>query len=352
MVTKIVLWSLVGMVAAVGLYLGVMTATDYHPSVDHPEKLIVKDNSNSLAPSELKILDWNIGYCGLGAEADFFMDGGTSSLAKSKEYVLNHLTNIIKFLKSQNADVYNIQEIGVSSRRSYHVNQLESFDATFTGYSKTFAYNYKSLWVPVPLTNPMGDVNAGLITLNKYKVIESYRYQYPGNYPWPINTVQLDRCFIVQYVPIKDSDKYWVIINSHNSAYDKGGKLRKQQLDFLKNFILKEYQKGNYVVVGADWNHVLPGVDDTKFKYTEQIPDWRVVFPSDWTPKGWKWGVETSIPTCRSDRTPYKKGVNFVTIIDGFLVSPNVEIKNVKGFDLGFKDSDHNPVEIVVKAIK
>jgi hypothetical protein len=118
------------------------------------------------------------------------------------------------------------------------------------------------------------------------------------------------------------------------------------------NFILKEYQKGNYVVVGADWNHVLPGVDDTKFKYTEQIPDWRVVFPSDWTPKGWKWGVETSIPTCRSDRTPYKKGVNFVTIIDGFLVSPNVEIKNVKGFDLGFKDSDHNPVEIVVKAIK
>jgi hypothetical protein len=262
------------------------------------------------------------------------------------------LNNVIKFFKTQKPDIINIQEIDVSARRTYHVNELKTVDATFNGYSKTFAYNYKSLWVPLPLTDPMGDVNAGLMTLNKYKVLKSYRHQYPGNYAWPINTVQLDRCFIVQYLPIKDSNKQWVIINSHNSAYDKGGKLRKEQLEALKKFILSEYNKGNYVVVGADWNHVLPGIDDTKFKYTEQIPDWRVTLPINWTPEGWKWGIEKTIPTCRSDRTPYKKGRNFVTTIDGFLVSPNVKIDYVKGFDLGFKDSDHNPVEIRVTAIK
>ncbi len=344
---KILLWSLVTVVAGIGLYLGVMTITDYNPPA--VEKLSVLNNQSTYAPKELKILDWNIGYCGLGAEADFFMDGGTHSLAKSKAYVEKHLNNVINFLKEQNADIYNIQEIDESARRTYHINEVKTVDATLLNYSKTFAYNYKSLWVPVPLTDPMGDVNAGLITLNKYAVKAAYRYQYPGNYAWPINTVQLDRCFIVQYLPIKNSNKEWVIINSHNSAYDKGGKLRKKQLEALKKFILAEYDKGNYVVVGADWNHVLPGIDDSKFKYTEQIPDWRVVFPSDWTPKGWKWGVEKTIPTCRSDRTPYKAGVNFVTTIDGFLVSPNVDIEYVKGFDLGFKDSDHNPVEIKVR---
>jgi hypothetical protein len=45
----------------------------------------------------------------------------------------------------------------------------------------------------------------------------------------------------------------------------------------------------------------------------------------------------------------YKEGVNFLSVIDGFLVSPNVEIKQVKGYDLKFKNSDHNPVKIWLK---
>lgn len=49
----------------------------------------------------------------------------------------------------------------------------------------------------------------------------------------------------------------------------------------------------------------------------------------------------------RDNRTAYIKGESCVTIIDGFLVSTNVEILQVKGHDLQFTHSDHNPVSAV-----
>lgn len=51
----------------------------------------------------------------------------------------------------------------------------------------------------------------------------------------------------------------------------------------------------------------------------------------------------------RDDVKKYVEGENFVTIIDGFIVSPNVEIVNVQGKDLKFENSDHNPVSAVFK---
>jgi hypothetical protein len=50
------------------------------------------------------------------------------------------------------------------------------------------------------------------------------------------------------------------------------------------------------------------------------------------------------VPSIRSNGTPYKQGENFVAVIDGFLVSANVEIRTVTGHDLAFRNSDHNPV--------
>lgn len=44
-------------------------------------------------------------------------------------------------------------------------------------------------------------------------------------------------------------------MNVHLSAYDKGGVYRKKQLQQLNSFLEVEYQKGNYVVCGGDFNH-------------------------------------------------------------------------------------------------
>ena len=43
---------------------------------------------------------------------------------------------------------------------------------------------------------------------------------------------------------------------------------------------------------------------------------------------------------------PYDPQQTFTCTIDGFLVSPNVEIVEVHGHHLGFQWSDHNPVTL------
>ncbi|UPT64070.1 MAG: hypothetical protein M0D54_05870 [Hyphomonadaceae bacterium JAD_PAG50586_4] len=41
-----------------------------------------------------------------------------------------------------------------------------------------------------------------------------------------------------------------------------------------------------------------------------------------------------------------------MTTIDGFVVSPNVAVESVRGFDLGFEHTDHQPVRLRVRAIE
>jgi len=133
-------------------------------------------------------------------------------------------------------------------------------------------------------------------------------------------------------------------VNAHLSAYDKGGVIRKQQLQFLKEYVQKEFEKGNYVVVGGDWNHSMPGTDPSIFKTKQGFPDWLKTIPEDFVPEGFKWAVDKNVPSNRTVDIPFEKDVNFLSVIDGFLVSPNVEVISTKGINLEFENTDHNPV--------
>ena len=84
-------------------------------------------------------------------------------------------------------------------------------------------------------------------------------------------------------------------------------------------------------------------------KFVKERPEWLVELPKDFTDGGFKWAVDPFVMTVRDDVKKYVEGENFVTIIDGFIVSPNVEIVNVQGKDLKFENSDHNPVSAVFK---
>lgn len=330
---------------AIALYFAFMTVTDYRPK--DVVTLDIENNLDKQLGKETKIsaLIYNIGYCGLDAEQDFFMDGGKGSRAESKEIALENLQGITDFIKSQSADFILLQEVDIKATRSFHINEFEQLKQSLDEYSSTYCINYKVPWVPVPLSKPHGMVKSGLVTLGKYKINKTNRYKYPGKEKWPRQLALLDRCFIESRINVEDG-KELILINSHLSAYDKGGVIRKQQLDFLKSFIREEYEKGNYIVVGGDWNHFLPGTDPTIFESKMDWPDWLKKIPQEFTPEGFKWAADKNVPTNRTVGSPYVKGENYVSVIDGFLVSPNVEISNVKGHQLEFQYSDHNPVTL------
>lgn len=336
-----------------GGFLLYSTVTEYKPAeVENSVVLSRGENSLPILP-EFSVLTWNIGYASLGKEADFFMDGGNQSRAASKEVVEKHLKNIINRVQSYNADFIFIQEVDEKAFRSYSVPELDVFVGNFPDYSIDYVQNYAVFWVPLPLTHQMGGVKAGMITLSKSAPLVSERYSLPGSYSWPTSIFQLDRCVIVNRYQMSEIGKELVLVNIHLSAFDKGGFIRGQQLDFLKTMMLKEYNQGNYVIVGGDWNNIM--TPDFSFgTYTTSEEDlWAYQqLPSDWTPAGWEWGYDVTAPTNRSNEKPYVEGENFTTNIDAFIVSPNLEIEEVRGENLDFVDSDHNPVLIKVKAKK
>jgi hypothetical protein len=65
-------------------------------------------------------------------------------------------------------------------------------------------------------------------------------------------------------------------------------------------------------------------------------------------PAEWVWAVDASAPTNRYNDRDFVKGETRATTLDYFLASPNLGIIFTKTLDLGFEDSDHNPVFIKV----
>ncbi|MEA1974341.1 MAG: endonuclease/exonuclease/phosphatase family protein [Bacillota bacterium] len=328
------------------LFFAVLTIMDFKP--DPIIKLDIQSDQDVMLKNddEFSILSWNIGYAALGENEDFFMDDGIKSRPDNKSEIDTSMEGIINSLDTMDLDFSIIQEIDVHSKRSYYVNEFDLLINHFDNYSFNFAKNYDVLFVPVPWP-PLGRVESGIATFSKYKIDEAKRYQFEGNYKWPKKIVMLDRCFTVSSLPIENKNEKLIIINAHFSAYDDGS-LREKQLAAIKSFILKEYEKGNYIILGGDFNQTFDFIDLNDFPlYKEGKFYMPHPIPSDWLEKDWKWGVATNAPTYRLLNTAYEEGITQVGIIDGFLVSPNITVKEVEVLDYKFKYTDHNPVKMI-----
>jgi len=340
-----VLYLLLLAAAGFALFLGFIWLTGLRPAAQ--EELAVTQNRTAQMETDqaYSCLTFNIGYAGLDAAQDFFMDGGTMSRSSSRLQTETNLAAIGDFVAGAEADFVLLQEVDVRASRSYKLNQLAYLHKKMPGYAGTFAYNYQVAWVPVPWQNPMGSVKAGLFTLSRYRVDGADRFQYPGSEPWLRQLFELDRCLLATRIPVSNG-RDLVLVNTHLSAFDVGGQLRRQQLGFLAEFISAEYSQGNYVLVGGDWNHVLPGTDPAKFPATEDWPDFLQTLPSELLPADFQWAADGEVPSLRTNGKPYREGENFRVVIDGFLASPNIRILSVQGHELNFAHSDHNPVSL------
>jgi len=323
------------------LTLLLLVFIDYQPKPK--EVLVLNGNGREIENKEFSLVSWNIGYCVMDAEIDFFMDGGKASRAISKERVEANLNEILKILSQEEHDFIFLQEVDKSATRSFYINQYEKFQAFFKEYNSLFAITYKTYWVPVPLFEPMGRVLSGLVTLSKYQPNSTLRYTLPGNYSLFTRFLHLDRCFIEERYPI--NGKELILINIHLSAFDKGGFIREQQLAFLFRHIKKEEKKDNYVVIGGDWNSFFPDIEVHAFNEGKKNPTWvPMQLKNEKSLKNWNFVADKTVPSCRLADKPYVKEENFLYVVDGFLLSQNIKVIEMKGVCLEFKHSDHNPV--------
>lgn len=294
---------------------------------------------------KVRVMTWNIGYGGLGKNADFFMDGGVSSKSESRKTVQKNMDGILESFLSSESSILMFQEVDRNSDRSFKIDQFKLLKSALHEIELVFAANYYAFMVPVPVQDPMGKVLSGLVTASKFRAFKAERHSLPSVALWPDKLFHLKRCMLVSRY-LKNNGKELVEINIHLSAYDDG-KIRNEQMKKLRELAVSEYEKGNTVVIGGDWNQRMPGVTKEQFgRYTtdESYLVWAQKVDKNWKPKEWKWVYDRKVPTVRSNESAYTKGVNFTTVVDGFLVSPDVEIVEVSTVDLGFEFSDHNPV--------
>jgi len=308
---------------------------------------IVRRDAENVAPAGdvLNITVWNLGYGGLGRESDFVSDGGKHLFPPSRAAVQGNVAAINDLVGREQADVIIFQEIAHGGPVNYWVDLKGTLDRTLSARSSVFFADFKTRLMPWPLAMTHGQAIYSNHLIDGADVV-----------PLPaedtaIFGVKRRYASVVARMPIAGSEHGWTIVSVHLAAFDPDAAVRTRQLRELMTWAQGEYARGQHVVIAGDWNFQIA---ETNFPNTtdERFLFWLFPFPQDALPQGWRIGADASVPSVRTNHQPYVPGENYTTTIDGFIVSPNVAIESLAGVDLGFENTDHQPVRARVRAVR
>lgn len=363
-ITGIILLALVIVLAAYIIYL----YASYHRIPDNQELQVEEISQNTEAGNELtteknySALTYNIGFGAYTPDFSFFMDGGKSSWAKSKDSVKETIKGAGELVASKDPDFALVQEIDLDATRSYHVNEYSILKENIPAYNCVFAQNYDSAFLFYPFTQPHGKSKAGLALFSKYPITGSLRRSFPISTSFT-KFFDLDRCYSISRVPV-DNGKELAIFELHMSAYGNSDAIREGQIRMLSEDMQKEYEAGNYVICGGDFNHDLKAAD-TQSKASDasnntqtdsgdsaEPESWAYPFPRSELPEHFSFCLDQLSEdeknnlwnSARNADMEYVPGETYTVTLDGFIISDNVECTKYENVNTGYSYSDHDPV--------
>jgi endonuclease/exonuclease/phosphatase family metal-dependent hydrolase len=291
------------------------------------------------ADRRLIVFDWNLGYAGLGADAEFAPDGGATYLpGADRNRARRNLDGIKRTISATPADVYTFQEVTRRSGLNANLPMWAEIAALKPAADKVFALDVLTRMVPPPFR-----LEHGLAVVSGVRIGVAEAVALPLERSYWLGFIRKMHALLVVRLPIHGEWREWVVVNLHLAAYDAKGETRRKQILEALKFANGEFEKGHAVVLAGDWNMLLtpsrwPHTTDTNHL------DWAEDFPRELLPDGWQLVFDPDRPTVRQLDKPYRPAENFVAVIDGFVVSPNVQVESVKTLNVGFAYSDHEPV--------
>ena len=311
-------------------------------------------------------LTYNIGFGAYTPDFSFFMDGGKSSWAKSKESVESDIQGAGELVASKDPDFALIEEVDLNSTRSYHVNEYNILKDCFPDYYYVFAQNYDSAFLFYPFTQPHGSSKSGIGLFSRYPVTSALRRSFPVSTSF-MKFFDLDRCYSISRVSV-DNGKELVIFALHMSAYGNSDAIREGQIAMLAADMQKEYEAGNYVLCGGDFNHDLKASADEENPETgkedqsnsnsdREYESWAYPFPREELPEHFSFCLDQLSKEERSNLwnsarnadMEYIPGETYTVTLDGFIISDNIECLSYENINTGYSYSDHDPVYVEFK---
>jgi hypothetical protein len=301
------------------------------------------------------ITTYNVGFGAYTADYSFFMDGGESSWAESKESAENCINGASEYVQTLSPDFSFYQEVDVDGTRTYHLNEYKLLKNSYKDYaSSVFCQNYDSSFLFYPFTQPHGKNKSGIVTISKYPVSSSLRRSLPVSDSVK-KILDLDRCYSISKIPVENG-KYLCLFNVHLSAYGSSDEVREGQINMLVSDMKKEYKNGNYVVCGGDFNHNLKALEDDGSTHES----WAYPFPREKLGDNLHFCIDDKtqeekdamVESCRNSNEAYNPETTYVVTVDGFIISDNVVCKKYENKDTGFEYSDHNPVYMEFELIE
>ena len=297
------------------------------------------------ADVQYRAVSYNIGFGAYSADFGFFMDGGDSARARSEEEVIRNVNGAIETAYAADAEIIFFQEADVKGHRSRFVDQRAMIFEAFRDRSLVYAQNYDSPYLFYPFHEPIGSAEAGIITATDFGITSALRRSLPIDTS-VMKLLDLDRCYSVSRVPV-DNGRELILYNVHLSAYTADESIVRGQLEMLVSDMTAEYEAGNYVVCGGDFNCDLPGDSMDVFGVYGDY-GWAKPFDTSMLTDGLTLVAPIDraapVPSARNADGEYVEGTSFVVTLDGFIVTDNVEVIDSNVIDTGFEYSDHNPV--------
>ena len=144
---------------------------------------------------------------------------------------------------------------------------------------------------------------------------------------------------------MQNSDEELVLVKLHREAF-ASSKAKENQTGRLMQILEEEAAKGNYVIAGGDFDQTFSGTDTSA--YPQQEGKWAPgEILTEELGDSWQCLMDSSAPTCRSLDRPYEGAdrIGFqYYVVDGYILSSNIEVKSCETKSMGFLYSDHNPV--------
>ena len=141
--------------------------------------------------------------------------------------------------------------------------------------------------------------------------------------------------------------------NWNMSAYGNSDEIREGQIQMLTADMKKEYDAGNYVLCGGDFNHDLKAAEDD----SAERESWAYPFPRAELPDHFSFCIDqlsdeeraSLWDSARNADMEYIPGETYTVTLDGFIVSDNIECLKYENINTGYSYSDHDPVYVQFK---